>query len=84
MVGTVSLLSAATQEQVSDSLVADHRCCEPGFPQQAQPYRSREKAMGLAFVHNPDDPLFVTEQDSEVNQDRCVARIRICRPLYVT
>ena len=65
-------------------LVAHHRRCEPRLPQQPQPYRAREKAMGLAFVHDPHDPLFVTEQDSEVNQDRCVARIRICRPLHVT
>src|SRR5438067_5257538 len=40
--------------------------------------------MGLAFVHDPHDPLFVTEQDSEVNQDRGVARVRICGPLHVT
>ncbi|OLD33602.1 MAG: hypothetical protein AUI19_04320 [Myxococcales bacterium 13_1_40CM_2_68_15] len=39
--------------------------------------------MGLAFVHDTHVSLFVTEQDSEVNQDRCVARVGICGPLDV-
>jgi hypothetical protein len=40
--------------------------------------------MGLAFVLDPHDPLFVAEQDSEVNLNGRVARVRICGPLHVT
>ncbi len=40
--------------------------------------------MDLAFVHDPHRPLFVAEQDSEVNQDRRVCRVGICGPLHET
>ncbi len=76
--------STTTQKQVSDALVAHNRRRESNFPQQPQPNCPREQAMGLAFVHGPYDPLFVTEQDSEINQDRCVAWVRISGPLHVT
>src|SRR2546430_13510715 len=84
MVGTFSLLSAATHEQVSDARVADDRRRETGLPKQAKPYRAREQTVGLAFVHDPYDTLFVAEQESEVNQDGRVPRVRIRGPLHVT
>jgi hypothetical protein len=65
-------------------LVAHYRRRESDLPQQPQPYRACEKAMGLAFVHDTHDPLLVAEQDSEVNQNGRVARVRICGPLHVT
>ncbi len=39
--------------------------------------------MGLAFMHDSHHAQFVTEQDSEVNQDRGVARVWVCGPLHV-
>src|SRR5205823_1177362 len=71
------LLATSTQEQVPDALVPDYRRSESDLPQQPQPNRAREQAMGLPFVHDPHDPLLVTEQDSEVDQDRRVARVGV-------
>src|SRR5713101_3570148 len=77
---TPGLAPAPSGEEVSlEAVQLAHY--EPDLPHEASPLRARKQAVGVPVVHQSRLPLFVSNQDREVDQVGRVARIGVGGPL---
>src|SRR2546426_504991 len=62
-------------------LLVDRAQPEADFPQERAPFRARKKTQLVTVVHQARLASSILDQDREVDQVVCVARIRIGDPL---